>query len=90
MSCACGMRAPRRPPCPFWTGEAPARTTELSEAVSALREGIDDLLGKGDPDRARAWLTESTGIGADAATMLVDYVAVGRAVLGSRPRSTPS
>ncbi len=73
------------PTVPFWTGEAPARTTELSEAVSALRQGIDDLVGQGQPDLARAWLTESTGIGSDAATMLVDYIAAGRAVLGVTP-----
>ena len=73
------------PTVPFWTGEAPARTTELSEAVSALRERVDEFLARGEPDRARAWLAESAGIATDAATMLVDYIAVGRAVLGATP-----
>jgi ATP-dependent Lhr-like helicase len=73
------------PTVPFWMGEAPARTTELSEEVSALRDRVDQLLGAGDPDGARAWLVEATGVGPEAATMLVDYLAVGRAVLGVTP-----
>ncbi len=73
------------PTVPFWMGEAPARTTELSEAVSALRAHVDERLANDDPDGARAWLRESTGIDADAATMVVDYLAVGRAVLGVTP-----
>jgi ATP-dependent Lhr-like helicase len=32
------------PGIPFWLGEAPARTNELSEAVSNLRSEIEDLL----------------------------------------------
>lgn len=39
------------PTIPFWFGEAPARTTELSFAVSRLREEIADRVG--DPDRAK-------------------------------------
>jgi ATP-dependent Lhr-like helicase len=73
------------PTVPFWTGEAPARTTELSEAVSSLRVRIDERLGSGDADGARAWLREETGIDTDAATMVVDYLAVGRAALGVTP-----
>ena len=73
------------PTVPFWTGEAPARTTELSEAVSALRTRVDALLVAGDADGAGTWLRESSGIDTDAATMVVDYLAVGRAVLGVTP-----
>ena len=73
------------PTVPFWTGEAPARTTELSESVSDLRAHVDGYLVDGQPDRARAWLVEATGIDIVAATMLVDYIAVGRAVLGATP-----
>src|SRR5476651_675906 len=32
------------PTMPFWLGEAPARSAELSLAVSALRQQIDDAL----------------------------------------------
>ena len=73
------------PTVPFWTGEAPARTTELSESVSDLRAHVDGLLAAGRPDRARTWLIDTTGIDIVAATMLVDYIAVGRAVLGATP-----
>ena len=73
------------PTVPFWMGEAPARTTELSEEVSALRARVDAFLAAGAPDGARDWLVETTGVGPEAATMLVDYLAVGRAVLGATP-----
>jgi ATP-dependent helicase Lhr and Lhr-like helicase len=73
------------PTVPFWMGEAPSRTAELSAEVSDLRRRIDAFLGAGDPDGARRWLTETAGIGSDAATMIIDYVAVGRATLGATP-----
>ncbi|MDP9071228.1 MAG: DEAD/DEAH box helicase [Actinomycetota bacterium] len=73
------------PTLPFWLGEAPARTAELSEEVSDLRRRLDQLLGGGDPDGARNWLVEAIGLDPDAAAMVVDYVAAGRAVLGATP-----
>ncbi len=73
------------PTIPFWMGEAPARTDELSAEVSDLRHRVDEFLARGDPDGARAWLMETAGIQIDAATMVVDYLAVGRAVLGAMP-----
>src|SRR3954470_14943548 len=45
------------PTIPFWVGEAPARTRELSDEVSDLRGAIDQKLGAGeDPDLVAAWL----------------------------------
>ena len=73
------------PTVPFWLGEAPARTDELSEEVSALRAGVDALLAAGDPDGARAWVAEHTRVHQEAAAMIVDYLAVGRTVLGVMP-----
>ncbi|MFI5046038.1 MAG: DEAD/DEAH box helicase [Acidimicrobiia bacterium] len=73
------------PTVPFWMGEAPARTAELSAEVSALRAHVDAFLDAGDPDAARAWLCATAGIDDDAATMIVDYLAVARAVLGAMP-----
>ncbi|HEY8218214.1 MAG TPA: DEAD/DEAH box helicase [Acidimicrobiia bacterium] len=73
------------PTIPFWLGEAPARTVELSEHVSELRERVDVLLEAGDADGARAWLVEWAGIDATTAAMIVDYLAVGRAALGTMP-----
>lgn len=73
------------PTVPFWFGEAPARTAELSAQVSALRLQVDAFLDEGAPDAARTWLVEVAGVGADAAAMVVDYLAVGRAALGALP-----
>ncbi len=73
------------PTVPFWMGEAPARTAELSTEVSELRRHVDEHLAAGDPDGARAWLMEATGLREVAASLIVDYLAVGRAVLGVTP-----
>jgi ATP-dependent Lhr-like helicase len=73
------------PTVPFWRGEAPARTAELSAEVSALRLRVDDYLADGDPGGARQMLIDTAGIDADAAAMIVDYLAVGRAALGIMP-----
>src|SRR5439155_5259924 len=69
------------PTIPFWRGEAPARTAELSAEVSALRCRVDDFLAAADLDGARRMLIETAGIDADAAAMIVDYLAVGQAAL---------
>ncbi len=76
------------PTVPFWLGEAPARTAELSQEVSELRRKVDELLEAGDPDAARRWLIETAGIDEAAATMIVDYLAVARAALGVTPTQT--
>jgi len=73
------------PTVPFWRGEAPARTAELSWEVSRLRRQVDEYLAGGDPDGARRMLVETAGINADGAVMIVDYLAAGRAVLGVMP-----
>ena len=73
------------PTVPFWMGEAPARTDELSAEVSVVRARVDEFLTAGDPDGARAWLVDVAGIEPEPATMVVDYLAVGRAVLGAMP-----
>ena len=41
------------PTVPFWRGEAPARTAELSEEVSQLRARVDEFLAARRPDGAR-------------------------------------
>src|SRR5256712_4238125 len=48
------------PTIPFWLGEAPARTAELSEEVSRLRRDVAARLD--DPAAALRWLCEETGI----------------------------
>jgi ATP-dependent helicase Lhr and Lhr-like helicase len=76
------------PTVPFWLGEAPARTEELSLEVSALRAGVDARLGAGDPEGARRLVTDECGVGADIADQLVGYLAAGRSVLGLVPTAS--
>jgi ATP-dependent Lhr-like helicase len=71
------------PSIPFWLGEAPGRSDELSSAVSRLREEVELRLEEGTASR---WLEESVGLSADAALQLTQYLAAGRAALGSLPR----
>ncbi|MGH9261770.1 MAG: DEAD/DEAH box helicase, partial [Acidimicrobiales bacterium] len=73
------------PTIPFWTGEAPARTAELSHEVSALRSTLDEFLAVGDGDGARSWLRTIAPLDDAAVHQIVDYVAAGRAVLGVVP-----
>ena len=73
------------PNVPFWAGEAPARTAELSDEVSALRAELEPLLATGDEAAAAAWVEAESGVGADAAVQLVRYLGVSRAALGALP-----
>jgi ATP-dependent Lhr-like helicase len=72
------------PTIPFWLGEAPARSDELSEAVSALRADLDARLAAGS-SAAVEWLTAATNIGRDAAEQIAEYIADARRVLGVVP-----
>src|SRR5262249_43228037 len=49
------------PTIPFWLGEAPARSDELSRAVSDLRADIDQLLTRVQLDRAQMDIGSSPG-----------------------------
>jgi ATP-dependent helicase Lhr and Lhr-like helicase len=74
------------PTIPFWLGEAPSRSDELSHGVSRLRAAIAARLeGDRSGEQAMAWLREDVGIGADAAQELVDYLNAGHAALGCLP-----
>ncbi|HYL01520.1 MAG TPA: DEAD/DEAH box helicase, partial [Steroidobacteraceae bacterium] len=72
------------PSIPFWIGEAPGRTAELSASVSRLRRELEARLDQG-AEAAAAWLAAESGIGAPAAVQLVDYLAAARAALGAVP-----
>jgi ATP-dependent Lhr-like helicase len=76
------------PTIPFWLGEAPARTRELSMEVGELREEIARRAGREDPDDLRAWLVEACALDPAGATLLRDYVLAGRAALGAVPSQT--
>ena len=74
------------PTIPFWFGEAPGRSDELSYAVSRLRETLDERLAQVDGETAAlAWLRDEVGIEHPAATQLVEYLAAARAALGELP-----
>ncbi|MBL4716410.1 MAG: ATP-dependent DNA helicase, partial [Bacteroidia bacterium] len=87
------------PTIPFWLGEAPGRTIELSESVSRLRETIDDLLGEVSnipqlEDESRDdkwkvdslnWLTKEVRIEENAADQVVMYLATVKAAMGTIP-----
>jgi len=71
------------PSVPFWLGEAPARTAELSAAVSALRTEIASRVG--DRVQAEAWLRAETGVDAEGAAQAVEYISETVAALGCVP-----
>jgi ATP-dependent Lhr-like helicase len=70
------------PSIPFWNGEAPGRTLELSEAVARLRSAIAERSLQL-PD-----LAGECGLDPRGAEQAVEYVLAGRAALGALPTST--
>ncbi len=91
------------PNVPFWAGEAPQRTMELSQYVSRLREEISQripasgpkavlpgYISATHPDVAACmeWLMETCCVPASGAMQMIAYVVAGRAVLGTVPTLT--
>ena len=70
------------PTLPFWLGEAPARSAELSVFVAELRRELDERLE--DRPGAAAWLL-GQGVSQVAADQLVEYLAEARRMLGVLP-----
>jgi len=73
------------PTIPFWLGEAPARTAELSAEVGELRAELEPLLSAGDGDGARAAVRRRTGVSAEVADQVTAYLGAGLAALGALP-----
>jgi len=73
------------PNIPFWLGEAPGRSDELSHAIARLRGEMDARLAQGSVDETIAWLAQACGIGVEAARQIVDYLARSRAALTVLP-----
>jgi ATP-dependent Lhr-like helicase len=71
------------PNIPFWLGEAPGRSDELSQSVSRLRADIACRLPAG--KSTSHWLVEDIGIAEPAAEQIIDYLAAGHAALGVLP-----
>jgi len=76
------------PTIPFWLGEAPGRSDELSSAVSRLRQEVSDRLDAAvddAPAALQAWLVGEVGIDANAARQIVDYLGSAKVALGVLP-----
>jgi ATP-dependent Lhr-like helicase len=63
------------PTIPFWLGEAPSRTAELSAEIARLREECRDA----------EWLVRETGLSEAAAVQAAEYLEAGRRALGAAP-----
>jgi len=83
------------PTIPFWRGEAPARTTELSQQVAELRAKVDvltrdlkpgmDLRASPEGRAAVDWLRAECGLDLSGAEQVAEHLVAGRAVLGAVP-----
>jgi ATP-dependent helicase Lhr and Lhr-like helicase len=80
------------PSIPFWLGEAPGRSEELSQAVSRLRSEISDKLeadaSNADEDvrgPTMKWLVDDVGISHGAAAQILEYLAMTKLALGVMP-----
>lgn len=80
------------PTMPFWLGEAPSRSDEVSAAVSMLRAQADAMLPGPEVPRAEgalssaiAWFESTYGLSNSAATQAAEYLAEGKRALGVIP-----
>jgi ATP-dependent Lhr-like helicase len=73
------------PTIPFWLGEAPGRSAELSAMVSDLRRALEAMVLAQERDAAIAWLCTEGGIDAEASAQIVDYLAASARILGALP-----
>src|SRR5438309_146943 len=95
-SAVLGQDAHGAPPSvPFWRGEAPARTEELSAHVADLRQNTSEMLVDIPPvgisqnnakvAAAVQWLKQECGLVDSGAEQGIEYILQGRAVLGTVP-----
>jgi ATP-dependent Lhr-like helicase len=86
------------PTMPFWFGEAPSRSRELSEAVSVIRKTVADAIDINtlredtDPIPDNHWmnlaidrLVSLTGVSTEVATQITLYIGMTRVSLGAVP-----
>ncbi len=76
----------RPPSVPFWLGEAPSRTWELSEEVSRLRRDIAARLD--DLEATTRWLVDETSVAPGGAVQMVEYINAEVGALGVMPSDT--
>jgi ATP-dependent helicase Lhr and Lhr-like helicase len=73
------------PTVPFWLGEAPGRTRELSQEVSALRASIERDLDAGDLAQTRETVERECQLDARSTAHLIDYLSAAHKSLGRLP-----
>jgi ATP-dependent Lhr-like helicase len=73
------------PSIPFWLGEAPGRSIELSASVSRFRALLQDTLEREGEAGASHWLQAELGLGDSAASQIVAYAAAQLAGFGMLP-----
>ena len=71
------------PTIPFWLGEAPGRTIELSDEVSALRVEVARQLDEGED--AVGWVANEARLPTEAAEQIVRYVRAEKESMGLVP-----
>src|SRR5580704_8240921 len=87
------------PNVPFWRGEAPSRTDELSTHVAELREKISAFVPRVSSENSSGqtatgvaaavnWLKLECGLDDAGAEQSVEYIVAGRALLGAVPTQT--
>ena len=74
-----------QPTIPFWFGEGPGRTQELSSSVSNLKQTIADLLINDSANAAIQFLADEFGLQRSASVQLVEYLQSGINALGVMP-----
>ncbi|HSI59217.1 MAG TPA: DEAD/DEAH box helicase [Ideonella sp.] len=73
------------PNIPFWLGEAPGRSDELSFGVARLREEVEAQLKAHGLQATVGWLAETMGLADTAARQVADYLASSINALGALP-----
>ena len=72
------------PTIPFWLGEAPGRSAELSSAVGRLRADVETRLDGEDENAAAKWL-QGLGLSESAARQIQHYLRDAKHILGALP-----
>ncbi len=74
------------PTIPFWLGESPGRSLELSQEVGRLRHDLDAIIQ--DSEKMTALLTEECALDQLGAVQIIDYLRATREALGLVPTDT--
>ncbi|MCB9703924.1 MAG: DEAD/DEAH box helicase [Myxococcales bacterium] len=73
------------PTVPFWLGEAPGRSAELSAAVAEFRGEVGRRIGEGGRASAVTWLIDQLALEPAAAEQIAEYLGAAQDALGAMP-----